>query len=56
MTETKIIAMDPINNIPELKEEIREVIKRFTDKDVQINMIYYETNTYRKPLKKGKKK
>jgi hypothetical protein len=56
MTETKIIALDPINNIPELKEEIRKVIERFTNEDVHVNFIYYETNTYKKPLKKGKKK
>lgn len=54
MTETKIIALDPINNIPELKEEIRKVIERFTNEDVHVNIIYYETHSYKKPLKKRK--
>jgi len=48
----------PLNNSSkELKEKIRKVIKEHlnTNDDIHVSVVYYEVNTYRKPLKKGKK-
>ena len=50
-----IIALN--NNNKELKEKIRNVVKdHLKTNDVHISVVYYEVNTYKKPLKvkKGK--
>lgn len=49
--EPKIIALN--NNVKELKEKIRQVVKDYlkTNDDVHISIVYYEVNTYKKPKK-----
>jgi len=54
MELNKIIALN--NSSAELKEKIRQVIKDHldTNDDIHISVVYYEVNSYKKPLKKVK--
>lgn len=47
----KVIALT--NNIKELKENIRQLVKDYlkTNEDVHISIVYYEVKTYKKPKK-----
>jgi septum formation topological specificity factor MinE len=49
-----IISIDSKYNIKEMKEEIREVIKKHTEAmkdDIHISILYYEINKYKIPKK-----
>ena len=48
----RVICLTP--KLDKLKDEIREVIAKHTNEDIHISVVYYETNTYKKPLKKKK--
>ena len=48
-----IVALGAAPDIKELKEKIREVVSDFLNlhKDIHISVVYYEVNSYKKPLK-----
>jgi hypothetical protein len=50
----EIISPNPEHNVKELKEKIRSVIQEFTktNESINISVVYYDLNTYKKPLKK----
>lgn len=58
MIAMEILTLNPEYNIPELKDKIREVIRKHlnTHEDIHISVVYYEVNTYKKPKKRKKGK